>query len=611
VTRLAGLLACIALVAAGPASATFPGSNGRIVFVSQRGDCGVCIHTMAPDGSEVRAVTHHPPFASGGAWSPDGRHVAFMAGLGADLQPYATTRELWIASADGAERRTLVTELVEESEQDSHLEWSPDGTKLVYLDLPPTRFATRENVWVVNADGSGRRQLTSTAVGEQDPRWSPNGRRIAYFQHTARTAADVWVMDADGRQRRPLTRSRADERSPSWSPDGRRIAYTRFVERSGFAVYVVGSAGGPARRLARGRDPLWSPDGKLIAFHRGSAVYVVRPDGHGVRALGPGLEAAWSRDGSQLAVLRERRVVEAGRSRLVRDLVVVRPDGGARRRVFTGPDGTHDLSWSADGRLLVTAADLPHRGELYVVHADGSGASPLFAERAALDYEPAVSADGRTVAFTRRLADAGCPDCPRSRLHVAALDGAVGRAFDKRSTAQSWSPDGRRLAITDIDLDVYSLDDGRSTTIAKALHTTFRGQGTTYPVRSPAWSPDGSHIAYASNGIEVFTFGAGANRLGVGGSDLSWAPDGNTLTYTARINDFVDGVFALDVRTGTRALLVRDASQAAWSPDGAQLAFVRAVGRNAEIFVANADGSSVRRVTFNPGPDFQPDWARG
>ena len=123
----------------------------------------------------------------------------------------------------------------------------------------------------MNADGSGQRRLTHNNVRDDDPRWSPDGRRIAFVDNWRQ----VYVMNADGSGHRRLTRNRARSVAPAWSPDGQRIAFERLGD-----VYVIDADGTGERRLSQiGTHPSWSPDGQKIAFEMNADIYVMNADG--------------------------------------------------------------------------------------------------------------------------------------------------------------------------------------------------------------------------------------------------------------------------------------------------------------------------------------------
>ena len=96
---------------------------------------------------------------------------------------------------------------------------------------------------VAAAAGSGKLSLSIV----NDPAWSPDGLRIAFVRGN-----DIWVMNADGSGQRRLTSGAAHDRAPNWSPDGRTIAFDQRVG-SIHEIYVMNADGSGQHRLARGR----------------------------------------------------------------------------------------------------------------------------------------------------------------------------------------------------------------------------------------------------------------------------------------------------------------------------------------------------------------------
>ena len=197
--------------------------------------------------------------------------------------------------------------------------WSPDGRTIVFVSW---RDGNGE-VYAMDANGSGPRNLTQNpATKDVRPAWSPDGRRIAFVssrdRHQGcsrdfgrlRRQSDIYVMNADGSRKRNLTRDRASDDLPTWSPDGRRIAFLHGRGRSRGQLYVVNADGSGLRNLGRIAGPalfasqlVWSPDGRTIYFGR----YLVSTDGSGARKLPyiP-LIAVWSPDGRQIAFVGNR-----------------------------------------------------------------------------------------------------------------------------------------------------------------------------------------------------------------------------------------------------------------------------------------------------------------
>jgi Tol biopolymer transport system component len=256
----------------------------RIAFVSRRGDQYSALYVVNADGSGKRTVA-----GRGGdpAWSPDGRSIAFERDA-----------KLYLVNADGSGRRTL-TRLGKAGRSRSSLAWSPNGRKLLFLRAVGCGdFCYR--LYVLNADGSGLRDLTRKlgrgrplgAGPASDPVWSPDGRKIAFVRLNKRLG--VYVVNADGSGVRNLTPKPmgAAYAAPAWSPDGRKIAFAS--ERDGNSEIYLMNADGSGQRnltlnLAYDGDPAWSPGGQRITFVSNRdgryEVYVMNADGSGQRRL--------------------------------------------------------------------------------------------------------------------------------------------------------------------------------------------------------------------------------------------------------------------------------------------------------------------------------------
>jgi Tol biopolymer transport system component len=244
---------------------------------------------------------------SSGASSDDAAEgrIAFAVEVDGDLR-------LVTANADGSGDLTVLRHLTEVLGNET--KWSPDGQKIASTD--------GDGLWVINADGTGLREVVAGYSPEAGFAWSPDGGRLAFFERPG-----LYVEDADGANRRLIVRCDCKfDSQVAWSPDGGTIAYSDSAQ-----IHLVHPDGTGERALTRSStggalspELSWSPDGNQIAFTRppfpyvrGSDgierantakpdLYVISTDGSGERRLGLGdYHLSWSPDGTQIAVRRD------------------------------------------------------------------------------------------------------------------------------------------------------------------------------------------------------------------------------------------------------------------------------------------------------------------
>jgi WD40 repeat protein len=180
--------------------------------------------------------------------SPDGMHLAYVHGSG--------SARISIADPDGKNVRDLTLTCGEEPA------WRPDGNALAY--------SCATDLFVINADGTGAVNLTNTpGEYEEHPSWSPDGTQIVYEGNNP--GGGLYIIDADGTNRRQLTTVSTDE-GAEWSPNNGAIAFARWngSTRQILTISIDGSVVTEITPPLANVDltPTWSPDGSRIAFVR-------------------------------------------------------------------------------------------------------------------------------------------------------------------------------------------------------------------------------------------------------------------------------------------------------------------------------------------------------
>lgn len=201
------------------------------------------------------------------AWSPDGERIVFASKRGGSF-------DLYVMNADGTGTRSLTSG----PQEDSNPTWSPDGARIAFQRGPSG------DLYVVDADGSDAHAISDEPAAESQPAWSPDGRWIAHVRRTPGTeSTELWLVRPDGTQAHTVTSYGSATQGPAWAPSSRRIAFSADLDGSVFDIYSVDLDGKARERHTQSSDdafePSWSPDGRTIAFSRGGAIGTVDLDG--------------------------------------------------------------------------------------------------------------------------------------------------------------------------------------------------------------------------------------------------------------------------------------------------------------------------------------------
>ncbi|MGE0883612.1 MAG: protein kinase [Blastocatellales bacterium] len=381
-------------------TASFSPDGNQLAFTWDGGKAGakgrLDLYIQLVGTGEPVQLTATPENEDWPAWSPDGRHIAFIRNSGIYLIP---------ALPGGSERKV--------GEAAYGLSWSPDSQTLAYAGLTAADGAN--SIYLLTLANGKQRQLTFAAFPKSDsqPEFSPDGNHVGFLRNSSPTARDVYIVPATGGTPRQLTFDNRQIWGLTWTSDSQALVYaSNRRDGSGMSLWRVPVDGGEPERIPvtslGPSNPVASRHGNRLAYfenYTDTNIYAYKGPGMGQHS-NPGkfgmaepLIVSSREDHSQQISPDGKQIVFVSKRTGTEELWLCRRDGSGVVQLTFMDSPTGTPRWSPDGRWIAFDSRSSGNAEIYVIALAG-GVPRNVTNSPSYEVTPSWSNDGRWLYFT-------------------------------------------------------------------------------------------------------------------------------------------------------------------------------------------------------------------
>ena len=288
---------------------------------------------------------------------------------------------------------------------------APGNSKIAYVrtKMDIMKDGKRSSIWIIDTDGNNHQKLTSNIHNESTPRWSPDGKRIAFFSSSDdENGSEIYIYWVDSKQYSVISQLDKSPKNLKWSPSGKYIGFSMFVPDN--VLTLVSPPKKP-------KDATWAPPARITDRLKHES------DGSGY--------------------------IDKGFSHLF----YISADGGAPIQVTSEPYNHRSFDWSKDSKELIFSSNYTENweydfrnSEMYSIKIDGSNLKQL-TSRKGPDYGGVFSPDGRKIAYLGY--DDKVQTYQVNKLYLMNADGSnkkeIVTNLDRNISSLKWLSDGKGL----------------------------------------------------------------------------------------------------------------------------------------------------------------------